>query len=79
MSESAMDDIKTVLARIEGKADRVVRAIEGDPTVGHKGLAQRMEVVEAEVSANGKKMIAWGGIVTGISLTLEAVKNRLLG
>ena len=68
------DQIRT----IHDKLDRIERAISGEPALGHRGLAQRLGDAEAKIDGHDRKLILWGGVVTGISLVLGYVKSTFL-
>ena len=70
MSADEIQSIRESLHRIEV-------AIIGDKSLGHRGLASRMEAVEACVSEHNRKLILWGGIVTGLSLAATQFKSIL--
>jgi hypothetical protein len=79
MNPQEIQDIRDSLKRIE-------RSIVGDPDMGHRGLIDRLEANEAElketkaiVDGMDRKLLKWGGIVTGISLAASYFKNEWLG
>lgn len=67
------------IASIRASLHRIELAIVGDPQVGHKGLAQRMTDNEAKTDAVDKKLLVWGGVVTGVGIALPYLKAKLLG
>lgn len=48
---------------LEKKLDRIITAIEGDARVGHRGLAKRIEVVEARTEWLYLKIAIAAGII----------------
>jgi aminopeptidase-like protein len=72
MSTEEIASIKESLVRIE-------TAIVGDPQMGNKGLAQRISEVENKNGDIERKLILWGGVITGISVTLTHLKTKILG
>lgn len=72
MSADEIQSIRESLHRIE-------KAIVGDPSMGHRGLASRMDVVEKMVDQQGRKLILWSGIVAGASVIITHFKVKLFG
>jgi hypothetical protein len=72
MSTEEITSIKESLARIE-------KAIAGDPSMGHTGIAGRLEKVEQLAEANDRKLLKWGGVIVGAGLVLEHLKAKILG
>lgn len=79
MSHDEMDSIRASLDRIE-------RALTGDAAMGSKGIAQRLDDVEARAQAQAartdaleRKLITWGGIATGASVVITHLKVKLFG
>jgi hypothetical protein len=68
------DQIRTLREQL----DRIERALVGDPDHGHRGLVKRMDNNEAKIEGIDRKLILWGGIVTGVSLSLSYLKNTFL-
>ena len=59
--------------------DRIERAIAGEPALGHKGLAQRMNDAETVIAGHDRKLVLWGGVVTGLSVAASYLKTKLIG
>lgn len=72
MSAEEIQSIRESLHRIE-------KAIIGDPDMGHKGIAARMDAIEKIVDAQGKKLLLWSGIVAGASVIITHFKVKLFG
>lgn len=69
------DQVRT----IHEKLDRIERAITGEPHLGHKGLAQRIGDAEAVIAGHDRKLVLWGGVVTGLSVAASYLKTKLIG
>lgn len=72
MSTEEIQSIRESLHRIE-------KAIIGDPDMGHKGIAARVDDIEKKVEAHGRKLLLWSGIVAGASVILTHFKTKLFG
>lgn len=72
MSAEEIQSIRESLHRIE-------KAIIGDPDMGHKGIAARVDAIEKVVDAQGKKLLLWSGIVAGASVIITHFKVKLFG
>lgn len=72
MSADDLRIVKDALHRIE-------KAIVGDSEMGHKGIADRLNDVEAKTDAMDKKLIRWGGVLLGASVVIEHLKTKLFG
>lgn len=72
MSADELQTIRETLHRIEV-------AVSGDPKHGHRGLVARVESTEKKQEEHDKKLILWGGIVTGLSIAITHFKLRLFG
>lgn len=72
MSTEEVQSIKETLHRIES-------ALVGDPAMGHKGIAQRLDTVEQRTDAHDRKLLVWGGAFTGASVVLTHLKTKFLG
>ena len=72
MSTEELESIKSSLHRIE-------QAIMGDGGMGTKGLAQRVNDLEATCGGVERKMLVWGGVFTGASIVLTHLKVKLFG
>jgi len=72
MSAEEIQSIRESLHRIE-------KAIIGDPDMGHKGIAARVDAIEKIVDAQGKKLLLWSGIVAGASVIITHFKVKLFG
>ena len=72
MSAEEIQSIRESLHRIE-------KAIIGDPDLGHKGIAARLDAIEKVVDAQGKKLLVWSGIVAGASVIITHFKVKLFG
>lgn len=70
MSADELEAIKSSLHRIE-------TALVGDPTLGNTGIVARLASVETKAEAMDKKQLVWGGVVTGASLALGTLKDKL--
>jgi len=70
MSADELEAIKSSLHRIE-------TALVGDPSLGNAGIVSRLAVVECKADAMDKKQLVWGGVVTGASLALGSLKDKL--
>ena len=72
MSADELQTIRETLHRIEV-------AVTGDPTHGHRGIVVRLADVEKAQDEQGRKLILWGGIITGLSLAITHFKLRIFG
>lgn len=72
MSTEEIQSIRESLHRIE-------KAIVGDPAMGHKGIAERLSIVETKADNNDRKLLVWGGIATGVSVVVTHFKTKLFG
>ena len=79
MSEDALAHIHKRLDSQDAVLTRIEKSLTGDPQFGHTGIAQRLSSVENKLDAHDKKLILWGGIVTGASLAMGELKRKLLG
>lgn len=70
MSTDEITVIKESLHRIEV-------ALIGDPSLGNTGIVARLASVETKTDAMDKKQLVWGGVVTGASLALGSLKDKL--
>ena len=69
MSADELSTIKETLHRIE-------QAIVGDEKMGQRGIVQRLTDLEKQIAEHDKKLILWGGIVTGCVFALTHFKDR---
>ncbi len=67
------------LASIRESLHRIEKAIIGDPDVGHKGIAARVDDIEKKVEAHGRKLLLWSGIVAGASVIITHWKAKIFG
>lgn len=65
------------LAKIEASISKIEVALVGNPPMGQKGIVQRLETLETRVEKHDKKLILWGGIVTGAIFIAQFVINLL--
>jgi hypothetical protein len=72
MSTDEIQSIRESLHRIE-------IAIVGDPSMGHRGIAARMDAVEKCVDSQGKRLLLWSGIVAGASVIITHFKVKIFG
>ncbi len=54
--------------RLQSSVDRIEKAIVGDPQMGHRGLAQRVEHIEQRVDSHDKKLLQWGAVFAVIGV-----------
>jgi len=71
MSSDELATIKEALHRIE-------QAIVGDEKMGQRGIVQRLTDLERKIEAHDKKLILWGGIVTGAVFGLTHLREVML-
>jgi hypothetical protein len=71
---------------IRDSLKRIERSLLGDPDMGHRGLVDRLSANEAEIKETkaivdglDRKLLKWGGVVTGISLAVSYFKNGWFG
>lgn len=74
------------LQGIEASLAELKAAIIGNSELGHRGIVQRLIALEARADLSDsktdqidRKLIKWGGIVTGAMLALEWAKSKLMG
>jgi hypothetical protein len=72
MSADEIQSIRDSLHRIE-------KAIIGDPAMGHRGIAARVDAIEKLVEAHGRKLLWWSGIVAGASVIITHWKVKIFG
>lgn len=63
----------------DAKLDAIHNALVGNPQLGHKGLVPRVDTLEQGYRDHDNKLLRWGGIVTGVSLTASLLKDKFLG
>lgn len=71
MSADELATIKETLARIE-------KAIIGDKEMGQRGIVERLTDLEKQIADHDKKLILWGGIVTGAVFALTHLRDKFL-
>lgn len=78
----SIDEISAIHRRLDNQDEMLTAihsAIVGNPAMGHRGLAARVEATEAKQADHDAKLIRWGGIATGVSLVVGLVKDKFLG
>lgn len=63
-----------VIEEIRSGIQSLQTAMIGD-RFGNKGLVRRVEELETQEAATAKKLVLWGGIVTGISFALQNLRS----
>lgn len=71
MSSDELRTIKDTLARIE-------KALIGDEEMGQRGIVQRLTDLEKQIADHDKKLVLWGGMVTGIVFALTHLRDKFL-
>lgn len=72
MSADEIQSIRDSLHRIE-------QSLMGDPKMGNRGLVSRIESLESQQGLTEKKLLVWGGIITGASIVITHFKTKILG
>lgn len=52
-------------------------AIVGNPTLGHKGLVERVDVLEKNDAKQEARFIQWGGAVMAAGVLLTYLKDKI--
>lgn len=69
---------KEVIEEIRSGIQSLQTAMIGD-RFGNKGLVRRVEDLEGAEQSTTKKLILWGGMVTGVTFALSYLKSSLFG
>lgn len=76
------DEITTIHKRLDSQ-DAVLHeirsAIVGNAAMGNPGIAHRLKEVEDHAKAVDRKLLTWGGIVTGAVFVAEVFIKKLNG
>lgn len=65
------------LERIEYALDEIRGAIVGNRRLGHRGLVQRMQDLEALTASHNLKLVTWAGIIIGMNAVLLFFKYKI--
>jgi hypothetical protein len=65
------------LTYIEDAIKRIELALIGNPSLGHKGIVERINDLEVQVNHHDKKLLTWGGVITGIIITLQIIISQI--
>lgn len=71
-------NINLRLQDIENTVKRIELALIGNPSLGQKGLVERISALEAEVEAHKQKLLTWGGVITGVVFALQFLVNHIV-
>jgi hypothetical protein len=81
--EELQDDFVKIsvlrLQKLENSINRIELALVGNPPMGQKGIVQRLEALEDRVEKHDKKLILWGGVITGILFVIQILPKLLKG
>jgi len=76
------DDITHIHKRLDSQ-DATLQAIHsalvGNEALGHRGLVSQVRQNTQDIEQHTVKLLTWGGVVTGMSLTLGLIKDKILG
>lgn len=64
------------LATIKESLHRIEKAIVGDEEMGQLGIVQRLTHLEKQIAEHDKKLILWGGIITGAVFALTHLRDK---
>jgi hypothetical protein len=64
------------LATIKETLHRIEKAIVGDREMGQRGIVVRLDELEKHIAEHDKKMVLWGGIITGCVFALTHLKDK---
>lgn len=73
------DELSARLDRQDRVLDEIHTALVGNTELGHPGLVRRMDSVEKKLTSQEHQMLKWAGVVTGLSIALGALKQKLFG
>jgi hypothetical protein len=63
--------------QLQESVSRIERAIVGDPDMGHRGIADRIEWVERKVAGHEKQILKWIGAITVIGMLVPFVTKMV--
>lgn len=67
------------LERLENGQVRLMRGMYGDPENGADGIVRVVAKHEKQLKGIDRRLLTWGGIVTGASFVLVNAKKFFLG
>lgn len=53
-------------------------SIMGNPSMGNKGLASRLEVVEDKTEKHDRKLLVWGSVLIAAGISAQFLKDFVL-
>ena len=77
MSTEETSSLHVRLDRQDCVLAEIRSAIVGNPTMGHVGLATRMNQLEDRVEGHGRKLLFATGALAGFSLLFDWFKGKL--
>ena len=64
------------LATIKESLHRIEKAIVGDEEMDQLGIVQRLTHLEKQIAEHDKKLVLWGGIITGVVFALTHLRDK---
>lgn len=77
--DERLDRMERRIISMHGGMSELKGALVGNDALGHKGLVGRMERVEKAVDGHDKKLLTWGGIITGAMAAFEFLRHKMGG
>ena len=64
--------------KLTDSVDRIERAIVGDKSMGHRGLADRVEWIERKLAGHERQIWKWIGAIGAIGVLLPIITKYLI-
>ena len=72
-----INDISLQLRTIRENQQDIRSALLGNPTLGHRGLVERVERVEITVDRHDRKLLVWGSIIAAATVSVGLIRDLL--
>lgn len=73
----SQDELSARLDKQDALLQSIHTALIGNPALGNRGLVKRVEVIEEKVETHNHKLLAWGGVVTGVVFAISYLKEKI--
>lgn len=70
-------NINSRLNAIEDSIKRIELALVGNPSLGHKGIVERINALEVAVESHERKFLTWGTALTVVLFILQFASSYI--
>ena len=71
-------ELMDAIVGIQSRVDEVHTALVGNPTLGHRGLVERVDAVEKTAERHDRKLLVWGAILTAAGSVVGVVAQLFI-